>query len=171
MTYPYGSVARSGLEVRSVAKHQTMTLGVFATSNISMFSFVTFYGGVKKYKSELVAADDKSHALSLPNSLFVEDGKGLACLFPRPIRAGIVSRPRLTNGKIDHPYYQSGIGYMMNHAPRRSANCCLRYISPPTSLETMGFVAIPIIVAKRDILAEEELTFCYNNFESRTFVN
>ncbi len=168
--YPYGSVARSGLEVRSVAKHQSMTLGVFATSNIHMFSFITSYGGIKTYKTELMTADDKSHALSLPNSLFVEDGKGLACLFSRPTVAGVVSLP-CPRHTYSTTFLQSGVGFMMNHSPRRSANCMLRYIKPPPSLETMGCVAIPIFVSKRDIIAGEELTWCYNNFESFSFVN
>ena len=146
--FPYGSVHRSGLEVRSVDKgdvvNRIMTLGVFSTSTIPQHAFVTYYGGIKRYRDIYDSMESKSHAMLIPNSLFVEDGKELAALFTRHGVHGVTSYPNLDpHSPYAMSYRSSGVGYMLNHASRRDANCILRYVRPTPSLEAMGFHAIP----------------------------
>ena len=172
--FPYGSVRRSGLEVRSVDKgdgvNRNITLGVFATSTIPQHAFVTYYGGIKRYGDVYDSLESKSHAMRIPNSLYVEDGKALAALFTRHGVHGLVSYPSVEpHNQYATAYASSGVGYMLNHASRRDANCILRYVRPSPSLEAVGIDAIPILLARVEIHADTELTFSYNNAESRVW--
>ena len=169
--YPYGSMARSGIEIRSVAKiskdgKHYYTLGAFSTCRIPKHSLITFYGGEKKYKSDIII---KSHAMSLPGSIYAEDGKGLSMLFQRHNKAGLISLPIKYPNMYMHGYQSGGIGYMMNHATSRKANCVLKYMNPPRILENMGYDPVPFLASSRDIAPFEELTFNYNNAESKLY--
>ncbi len=171
---PYGSVRRSGLEVRSVDKgdgvNRNITLGVFATYTIPQHAFVTYYGGIKRYGDVYDSLESKSHAMRIPNSLYVEDGKALAALFTRHNVHGLASYPRVDPyNQYATTYASSGVGFMFNHASRRNANCILRYVRPSPSLEALGIDAIPILLARVEIHAGTELTFVYNNAESRVW--
>ena len=181
--YRYGSLLRSGLEVRSVEKFDAsgssfVTLGVFSTHLIPKNAFITNYEGIQEYKSSLKTKDDKSHAISLPNSMWVENGKQFASIFPRPDKAGVRSIPIAFPIPL-HPlaylsyplsYEKRGIGYMMNHSPKSRANCSLKYVIPSSINEAMGYLPYPIFYAKMDIMPNTELTWCYNNSESKNFV-
>lgn len=169
--YPYGTMLRSGLEVKSVNKSvngfDVPTLGVFATCDIPMHAFVSYYGGELQHQSNYHSLSEKSHAVRIPNSMLVMDGKPYAELFTRPMQLLAPSYPCLDPS---HPYMSSylssGIGFMMNHASRRFANCILRYVYPSYALESRGIISIPILIAKRHISPGEELTWFYNNFEA-----
>ena len=172
--YPFGTMLRSGLVVRSVNKslggQNVTTLGVFSTCMIPKHAFVTYYGGVLTDRSKFHSVSDKTHAVRLPNTHFVEDGKMIANMFTRPMQLGKVSYPCLDpSSPFISAYLNRGIGCMMNHASRRFANCVLRYVVPPPSLEVCGHVPIPILIAKRQIQPDEELTWFYNNYESYSF--
>ena len=177
--YRYGSLLRSGLEVRSVEKFDAsgssfVTLGVFSTHLIPKNAFITNYEGIHRYKTSLKTKADKSHAISLPNTMVVADGKEYASMFQRPDKAGQLSKP-FTFPFPMHPesyplsYEKRGIGYMMNHSPRSHANCSLKYIIPSSLDETKGYFPYPIFYAKIDIMPNTELTWCYNSNESKNF--
>ena len=169
--YPYGSMARSGIEIRSVEKQcrdgtKYVTLGAFTTCCIPKDALVTFYGGEKKYMNEISM---RSHAMRLPRSMFAEDGKGLSLLFQRHETVGMVSLPiKYPNIYVDS-FRSLGIGYMLNHASKRTANCVLKYANPPSSMEEIGYSPVPFFVSKMNIGEHEELTFDYNTSESRLY--
>ena len=170
--YPFGSMARSGILIRSVLKLNTdfspfITLGAFSSCQIPKNSLVTFYGGEKKHITDIVI---KTHAIRLPGTSYVEDGKGLSLLFQRPCRSDMISLP------TEHPnlymlgYQSAGIGFMLNHAKKKDSNCVLKYVFPPNKLEEVGYHPVPVIMSKRNIETNEELLFDYNTFGSKSFL-
>jgi hypothetical protein len=174
--FEYGTMLRSGLEIRCVYKSvngkDVPTLGVFATCDIPRNAFVTTYGGVIRDRSCFHSLADKSHAIRIPYGPYAEDGKQYAELFLRPVQPGVPSYPCLDpSNPYMYEYLGRGIGFMMNHASRRFANCTLRYVEPSFSLECHGHLPIPIFTSKREIKRDEELTWYYNNYESYSFTS
>lgn len=173
--YRYGSLLRSGLEVRSVNKVASgtpvVTLGVFSTQRIPKNAYITSFGckDMVRHWSELKTETDLSHTIDLPNTGHALFGKWHASWFHRPVIAGMRSRPRTIPYETRHPkhyslqYQKHGIGFMINKAPNSRTNCAIRYVYPTCELAAKGYLPYPIFYAKMDILPNTELTCCYNN--------
>ena len=171
--YRYGSLLRSGLEVRSVNTYASgtpvVTLGVFSTQLIPQNAYITNFGGIIRHWSELETEADISHTIDIPNTGHAEYGKCYASWFHRPTKAGLQSRPHTLPHITLHPkhysihYQKRGIGFMINRAHNSRTNCAVRFVYPSSDLKARGYFPYPIFYATMDILPNTELRTCYYN--------